>query len=266
MRKSENIFLFIVLSLLFSSCEEVIDIDLDQSEKHIVIEAKLHEGYQVFSVFASYSFPYFNNKLPEVIENAEISISNNQGFQIEVPYREYGLYQVRMEGVAGNTYTLKVNIDDRTYVAESYLPPKVQLDSLFYEYEDGKEILDEGYYVHYEFTDPKGIDNYYRSTYYLNGLHSNSADDLRVYFDDSFDGNNIERLVTFDPFEVNDTITLELIHFDKASYDYFSTLGDFLGGVGGAAPANPISPWSGDALGYFSAYSSDRLSIIIQPE
>ncbi|MCW3126192.1 MAG: hypothetical protein JWO03_1850, partial [Bacteroidetes bacterium] len=53
----------------------------------------------------------------------------------------------------------------------------------------------------------------------------------------------------------NDTIQMELDAIDKPVYEYFNTLNESTINSLSAAPANPPSNFSNNALGYFSAYS-----------
>ncbi len=64
-----------------------------------------------------------------------------------------------------------------------------------------------------------------------------------------------------------DTVTVELLSIDKATYDYFNTLRDILSSDRAAtslSPANPNTNLSGGALGYFAAWAIDRKVIILQ--
>ena len=62
-----------------------------------------------------------------------------------------------------------------------------------------------------------------------------------------------------------DTVTwIEMLGIDEAVYKYWYSL-HFNGGDGGILllPANPVTNVSGGALGYFSAQTIDRKSVIV---
>jgi hypothetical protein len=64
-----------------------------------------------------------------------------------------------------------------------------------------------------------------------------------------------------------DTITIDLLSIDKATYDYFHTLSDILTSdqsPTSLAPANPTTNISGSALGYFAAYAVDSKQIVVR--
>ena len=91
---------------------------------------------------------------------------------------------------------------------------------------------------------------------------------MQVLNDNRNDGNQVRTSLMMKTFQSGDLVEIELIHFDEASYNYFSTLGDIIGSSrgpnsGSAAPGNPISNWTNGALGYFSAYSADVAEIVI---
>jgi hypothetical protein len=63
-----------------------------------------------------------------------------------------------------------------------------------------------------------------------------------------------------------DVITVEMQCLDKGSYEYFYSLFSIgnNGPGGGATPTNPVSNISGGALGYFSAFTSQKQTIEIK--
>jgi len=76
-----------------------------------------------------------------------------------------------------------------------------------------------------------------------------------------------ERIRAGGQVQLGDTITLELLSIDKASYDYFSTLKDILTSdrsPTSLSPANPNTNLSNGSLGYFSAFAMDTKKIVIQ--
>ena len=68
-------------------------------------------------------------------------------------------------------------------------------------------------------------------------------------------------------FNPGDTVWVDLLSIDKASYDYFNTLNNILTSdrsPTSLAPANPNTNLTNGALGYFAAYSVDSRMIILQ--
>jgi hypothetical protein len=134
-------------------------------------------------------------------------------------------------------------------------------------YYQQSSFFDEGYYVNVYLFDPPGIENYYRIKYWRNGVLQNTIDDFVVFNDRYVDGNSIEVSLYNQPFNLNDTIAVQLISLDEGAYEYFKTFRELVNNnPGSAAPANPNTNFSNGALGYFSAWSSDTKSGIIRQE
>lgn len=82
-----------------------------------------------------------------------------------------------------------------------------------------------------------------------------------VIFEDlQSDGNEIEYDRIRTAFELNDFVFVELLSIDEATYEYYSTLGNAIASSSGSKiqtkiPANPNSNISGNALGYFGAFT-----------
>lgn len=253
--------------LLFSSCEKIIDIELNEAESTFVIEALLQKGTTNFTVSVTRTADYFDNALPQTIDNAVITLTNHLGIAINVPFKGNGIYQETITAVAEFTYQLDVAIDGETYTAMSYLPPVVVLDSLNAEYNEETPFSDEGYRIYCEFQDPVDQLNYYRFVQTINGELQDEPEDFFIRDDKIFDGNQIQLPLFGRVFQDTDTVSIEMRCMDRASYDYLLSLGELIGasqGPGGsAAPGNPATNWSGNILGYFSAYSSTSKTIIL---
>jgi hypothetical protein len=68
------------------------------------------------------------------------------------------------------------------------------------------------------------------------------------------DGLTVQSYVSPDFFiNLNDTVQMELDAIDRPVYDYFYTLNQSTLNGQSAAPANPVSNFSNNALGYFCA-------------
>lgn len=267
MKSIHIIISFLITLITLISCEKVIDVELEDSEPKIVIEAVLEEGENEFEVKISKTAPYFESSPAEVIETAIVTLSfeNNT---IEIPNTGNGSYKTIISAVPNSEYRLDVIIDEVFYTAYSYLPESIPIDSAYAIYETGFGPKETGYTVYVIYSDPIGTNNYYRLTHSLNGDFQNLAADLRVLNDNNNDGSQPRIPLSFNAFEEGDIIDINLIHFDEASYDYFSSLGDIIGSnngpnSGSAAPGNPISNWSNYALGYFSAYSKSSTRLVI---
>ena len=96
----------------------------------------------------------------------------------------------------------------------------------------------------------------------------NSSNDFILRDDKIFDGNNVQIPLPIKTFQINDTVTVELLSLNKDTYDYYNTLIEGSSGPGGimsgSTPANPVSNISNGAMGYFGVYTNSSKTIIIQ--
>ncbi|TGD77572.1 hypothetical protein [Hymenobacter wooponensis] len=113
-----------------------------------------------------------------------------------------------------------------------------------------------------QFLDPAGERNYYVFRQYRNGRLNPS---LFLRDDELTDGKpNARPLVggggrEEDQLVAGDSVRVEMQTIDAGVHEYVRTLNEVLGG-NSAAPANPTSNFSGEVLGYFSAYTLQRRS------
>ena len=115
------------------------------------------------------------------------------------------------------------------------------------------------------FKDPAKEVNFYRVKSVVNGVAKDKGADLLVAEDRLSDGKDIVLPIYTSIFKLNDKVEVELLSMDKKMFDYFNTLSNLIGNNGdGAAPANPLTNWSGGALGYFGAFSSSKKTIVVK--
>lgn len=76
MQKIKNIGLFVLGLLFFSSCEDVIELELESVESQIVIEATLDASSQTAKVIISKTNDFYDNTNPEKISGAIITLQS----------------------------------------------------------------------------------------------------------------------------------------------------------------------------------------------
>jgi hypothetical protein len=112
----------------------------------------------------------------------------------------------------------------------------------------------------YNFTDNGAETNFYRFKLWVNG----EADE-NYYIGNDVLGNGQPVSAPFFATEIKskDTVNVELLSMDEATYTYLSTLSSNLSsGAFGATPANPVTNID-NAIGYFGVYMVDTMSIIM---
>jgi hypothetical protein len=265
-------FELLLASLLFCGCEKVVSIDLNNADPHLVIEGIVTDQPGPYTVTLSKTGTYFVDELffPPVT-NALIVVTDDQGQKDTLKEITSGTYQSSsLKGIVGRTYALDVVAEGRPYSATSSMPKKVYIDSLYARVRQ-ESRGQPGYDITITFKDPPEPGNYYR----INARSSAAipADSIdgrryRVYTDKLTNGNEMEeRIRAGRNVAVGDTITVELLSIDRATYDYFNTLRDVLSSdrsPTSLSPTNPMTNLNNGSLGYFSAWTIDVKTIILK--
>lgn len=253
--------LIICALVILSSCEKVIDFDLNSSNSQLVIEGNISDQGGSCIVQVSQSVNYDESNVFPPISGAAVLLSDDEGNSELLTETSTGIYtSLEIHGVPGRSYTLQVTVDGQSYTAVSHMPLPVAIDSLSME----EYALQEELYVQVQYLDPEGIDNFYRFVQVINGVEQT---DILLSSDRLQDGDTMKSLLQADDYEdglsSGDKVTVYLQSIDESVYDYFRTL---LRVDGNAAPANPLSNFDGGVLGYFSAYSVTSKSIIVMEQ
>jgi hypothetical protein len=247
-------FIYIILlagiSMIISSCEKVIEIDVDDAPEQLVIEGVLNDDGGPATVLITKSVALNADNIFPAVNNATVILTDDAGNLYNMNNVGGGYYQSdSITTVTGRTYTLSVNVDGKSYTAQSTLPAVTPFDSLGI---DSTVFGDGSFYsmVPYHY-DPPVVKNYYRYKIFVNG-----DPDIAIYTDndDFTDGRYVSRPFFSDSeIEPGDVITMEMYNIDEAVHLYFYSLAQSSGGdEASATPANPVSNFSGGCLGYFS--------------
>ena len=262
----------LLLAVAVSSCQQVVNIDLNKANPQMVIEGIVSDQKNPPSVALSMSGNYFEPSLyfPPVT-NASVFIADELGEVDTLKEVTSGNYQsARIQGTSGRTYSLRVLANGNEYDATSTMPQKVTIDSMFAvprTESDG----DHGYDLYVLFKDPPKMGNYYRLNIHVSvPISPDSIDGRRyhLYSDKLTNGNEAVYRVRMRRFvSARDTVKVDLLCIDKSAYDYFNTLDDILTSdraPTALAPANPNTNLSNGALGYFAAWTVDTKTMILK--
>ena len=259
-------FFFLLLSAL-TSCQKVIEFDLNTSDPKVIIEADITDqtdGYQVkITKTVNFSAP---NNYPAV-KGAVVTITDELGAVQTLTESLAGVYTLKgAKGVSGKTYALKIVAEGKTYTATSKMPKLVPF--LGVEVRENTfpgPASDTSYLYMPVFVDPANEQNNYLFFLSVKGKRDKGFDN--IFNDNIINGVRNQRpVIASEDFKVSskDTVTVEMRCIDKGVYDYFYSLNEITSANGGSAtPANPVSNISGGALGYFSAHTVRKVAAII---
>lgn len=264
-----NILLLWMMFAGFVSCTKVIHIDLNEAEPKLVIEGNVTDQAGPYYVSLSRSIGFeANNEFPGV-SGALVTISDNNGVKDTLTEQSQGKYQTHvLVGVPGHTYTLEVSVDGKKYSASSVMPMKVNLDSVRFlksDFGSAPGSKDTTFVAVPRFLDPPVFGNRYRFK-----LVTRDTIDKGIYVDTDnlINGLPYQRPIFSNdlPCKRGDSLILEMQCIDPSIYDYFFSLNESIGNGpgGGTTPSNPASNIVGDALGYFSAHTTQTLRTVAQ--
>jgi hypothetical protein len=252
----------LVLSTL--SCQKVINVDLDEADKKLVIDAALTDQAGGCIVKLSNTKDFYDDNTFVGISGAQIKISSGGQLLSTLTETSQGIYtDPALKGDYGKEYELSIAYDGKTYTAKSTMPYVVPFDSAYVETQSF--FGDDFTFATVMLQDPEGTQNNYRCVQYINGKRTKGN---FILDDDYSDGKRFESTLYFDQdgadsIKSGDQIRIDLQCIDRPAYEYwFSFEQSASGGMGSAAPANPVSNIKGDALGYFSAHNTQTKTII----
>lgn len=263
-----SLFLLAIVGLL-SSCEEVIDVDLNSSNPVLVAEGNIFIGSQAF-VRLTLTTDYFDQEETPLVENATVRLTASDGRSEVLDYKSDGVYIGRsILGKVGHSYTLSIEREGQNYDGATTLIAPVDIyDISFAENEfmspRANEETEVDYVMTMLFSDDPREDNYYMVKYYNDGLGINDFDLVTDIFAEN---DTIEHSSFFTTFYEGE-YEVEVYSIDEDTYNFYSQLSDLDNGGMGGTPYNPKSNFGSDVMGYFSALSwtSESGDVIVSTE
>ncbi len=197
---------FFLGMILFYSCEDVIELDLETTESRVVIESFLDAGTGEAKVYISKTNDFYDNSLPEMISGAEISIQDSESVSYGFIESSPGIYVVQgITADPGDSFSLTVETNGESYEANAIVPVPVSLDSIsVFEFGGNPFGGDDDLALSAYWDDPEGMENFYRIRAFVDGEFQ--ADNYTVV-SDGFTGDGTENVVTVSGFEANTSVT-----------------------------------------------------------
>lgn len=262
MRGYLNFIYALVLLLVLASCQREINVRINHPSSLVVVEANFTNLLSLQTVTLSTTVPYNQTNVFPPVSGATVTISSN-GYYYYLTENPDGKYTIaNLKGDVGQTYKLTIRMGDTVYTASSIMPKPVSLDSM------GVSALSAGSKtvrtISVFYHDPPGVPNQYRFILYINGVQVR-----RVFaMDDSHtDGRIVNEMLYQDDITIKsgDRAEVEMQCIDRPVYEYWYTLSQQNGSAtsNSATPSNPTSNIDNGALGYFSAHTAERKSIIV---
>ena len=184
--------LLLFTSVFYTACEDVIEVDNGFESSQLVIDAWINNNAgETQYIYLSLSQDYFDNRLPDAITNAEVTVST---FSNTYTFEGNGNGEYSWTppaggkmGNVGDDFTLTVNIDGEVYKSQTRLNPSPEIDSISIYFEDEAFGADDGLYAELYARDLPGKGNTYWVKSYRNDTLLNKPQELNIVYDATFD-------------------------------------------------------------------------------
>src|SRR5690606_29660591 len=202
----KNFIIILILTFIITSCEDVIDVDLNNAEPRLVIDASIKwvkgtTGNEQ-SIKLTLTAPYFDTEIPPAT-GAEITLSDSSNTYIFTEDGNTGIYNNdTFIPVIDEIYTLTINYEGEVYTATETLKSVVPIEFVEQNNEggfSGEETELKAYY-----TDPTDEENYYFFEF-ISDIPVIPS--LEVYEDEFTNGNQIFGFYTEEDLETGDEVT-----------------------------------------------------------
>lgn len=213
----------ITILILFISCEEVIDVNLNTTEPKLVIDASINwykgtAGNQQ-EINLSLTAPFFEENIPPAT-GASVQITSGNSIYIFTEDGTTGNYRNNnFVPIINETYQLTIQYNDETYTATETLKPVVAIDHVEQNNTggfSGEDIELKAYY-----TDPGNEENYYFFEFLSTAT---LAPSLEVYNDEFTNGNQIFGYYSHENLATNQQVTIRNYGVSEQFYNFMFIL------------------------------------------
>jgi hypothetical protein len=252
-------YILLILSIIIlASCEEAINIPLDEADRRLVVEGLIRDTEGPHHVKLSWLKNFGDTTASDPAIGAMVTLRDDAGNSERLSMTKPGLYLTQnLEGVQGRTYYLEIEAEGKIYEAESILPPKGRLDSVLYSYIDDLAVVpEEGHYLRFFAQDDGSQRDYYLTQLYQNDtLYTDGALPYLIFDDRFAQGQYIPGFLVPFPLDSGKNVRLSFSTLTEEAYDFYFSLVQQTGSGSpfGAPPSNLPNNISNGALGFFRA-------------
>ncbi|WP_109298775.1 DUF4249 domain-containing protein [Aquimarina sp. AU474] len=286
MKNIANIFVIIITTLFFTSCETDVtnDITLNDATPRLVINGGLERNTitpltsQQIQLTTTASF--LTTEDQPFISNASVTVTNGTNSWV-FTHIGNGVYQnSEITPEIGNTYTITINWNGEIYEGFDTLIEVPQFDDFYFEFEEETLVTDAGYFVKFDTTDPINIPNFYHYRLFKNDefviVPDPGNSEVLIVSDKFFDGRQRLGVNPNDEiaFEIGDIAKAQQLSISESYFDFLTELFIQTGNLGNPIIGNPppasirgnlinLSNSNNRALGYFYTVDIEEDTITI---
>ena len=272
--KKIALFFILLTSFLNSSCEDVIDVDLNTAPPKLVVTASINwkkgtSGKQQ-KVILTTTTGFYSSEIPRVSQ-AIVTVKNSSNVVFNfVESTVKGEYVCNnFVPILNEKYTLTIVSKGTTYTATETLKPVPSITEIIQNDKGG--FTGDQLEIKTFYMDPVNETNYYLYKYaYSNQIKSN----FYVDYDEFFNGNKFFSISQNDELKIGDKIEITHYGISKPYFNYMNILVTISSNSGGSPFQSPPATVKGNIinttnaadfpLGYFSLSEVDVRNYTIQ--
>lgn len=240
-----SVGLLFVAGAFFSGCEDPISVPSEFAGPQLVVDAWLTNADELQTIRLSQTVDYFTGGQPPTVSGADIQVCNERTDQCftfaEETAGEYTWTPQAGQtlGQGGDTYTLRMEVDDNTFQAVTSSNRTARIDSIQLNFEEESLILEEGIYGQVFAFDSLGRGDTYWIRAFKNGQLLNRPVENTIAWDATFDPgadvdgtyfiapirasiNEIDDEGAFVPYQPDDEIYVEVHSISQEAFRFLS--------------------------------------------
>jgi len=205
MKCINHIYIFLLVCFIISSCEDVVDIELDEFEPELVFDAWVTDMDEPQVITISQTQNFFNAEETPRVNEAIVNLIRDDGMEFPFTFTDNGQYVYDPStngilGAVGNSFELNVNIGEDTFCANSTINRVPVIDSIGVEFRENEFFSDDGLFTQFFARDFVGLGDAYWIRSYKNGVFRDNPRELNIAFDGAFDaGTGVDGIVFISP-------------------------------------------------------------------
>ena len=249
-QKYKYVLPFAAFASVFSSCEDVIDTQLPDSEPVVSIDAFVTNKPEVQVITVTKTAYYFDTAIPPV-SGAEVTITDDNGTVFSFTEgATSGAYEWDPSantgelGIPGVTYLLEVVAEGVEYTSITTTGRVPVIDSLTFVFEPGSGFFPDAWFSEFWARDPVGLGDAYWIKGWKNGSYLNRPGEIVLAYDagpsrgsqidglifippvrrgvNPFDTNKDDELLA--PFLPGDSLYIEMHSISDATFDFLTNV------------------------------------------
>ncbi len=189
--KLYKICALLLIAALFSACEDVVTVDLEAGDQQLVIDAWINNQDKPQVIRLVRTSSYFDSSPSPAVTGATVKVTDNNGTEFVFADSSNGDYIWTPPvgstfGQVGNTYTLSIETEGKSYTSVSTMNRIMEIDSIGAEFREEDLGEEEGIYASLFATDPMGEGDAYWIKSYKNGRYLSDPGQLNLAYDAGF--------------------------------------------------------------------------------